>query len=63
MEIFDLQGRSALVTGGFSGLGLHFAEVLAGHGCKVALAGRRIELGRSVAQRLGNEFWPLVASR
>jgi 2-deoxy-D-gluconate 3-dehydrogenase len=54
MDLFDLQGRSALVTGGFSGLGLHFAEVLAARGCKVALAGRRIELGRSVAQRLGD---------
>jgi 2-deoxy-D-gluconate 3-dehydrogenase len=54
MDLFDLQGRSALVTGGFSGLGLHFAEVLAARGCKVALAGRRIELGRSVAQRVGD---------
>ncbi len=49
MASFDLQGRTALVTGGFSGLGLHFAQVLAAHGAKVALAGRRIELGRTVA--------------
>lgn len=49
MTPFDLQGRTALVTGGFSGLGLHFARVLAGHGANVALAGRRIELGRSIA--------------
>ncbi|HEY4957035.1 MAG TPA: SDR family NAD(P)-dependent oxidoreductase, partial [Caldimonas sp.] len=40
-----LHGRTALVTGAFSGLGLHFARVLAAHGAKVALAGRRIELG------------------
>ena len=45
----DLQGRTALVTGGFSGLGLHFARVLAQHGAQVAVVGRRIELGHKVA--------------
>ena len=49
----DLTGRTALVTGAFGGLGLHFAQVLAEHGAKVALAGRRIELGRTVAAELG----------
>ncbi len=53
MTSFDLHGRTALVTGGFSGLGLHFAGVLAAHGAKVAVIGRRIELGRSVAHGLG----------
>ena len=48
-----LGGRTALVTGAFSGLGLHFARVLAAHGARVALAGRRIELGRSVAKEVG----------
>ena len=53
MASFDLDGRTALVTGGFSGLGLHFARVLAAHGAKIALVGRRIDLGRSVAQEIG----------
>lgn len=53
MTSFDLHGRTALVTGGFTGLGLHFAGVLASHGAKVALVGRRIELGRSIAHDLG----------
>ena len=48
-----LQGRTALVTGAFGGLGLHFARLLAGRGARVALAGRRIELGRSVAREIG----------
>ena len=48
-----LAGRTALVTGAFGGLGLHFAQVLAAHGAKVALAGRRIALGRTVAAELG----------
>ena len=51
-DLFDIAGRTALVTGGFSGLGLHFAQVLAAHGAKVAIAGRRIELGREVAAGL-----------
>lgn len=51
-DLFDIAGRTALVTGGFSGLGLHFAQVLAARGAKVAIAGRRIELGREVAARL-----------
>ena len=48
-----LAGRTALVTGAFGGLGLHFARVLAANGARLALAGRRIELGRSVAAEIG----------
>lgn len=39
----DLAGKSALVTGASSGLGLHFARLLAGHGVRVVLGARRIE--------------------
>jgi NAD(P)-dependent dehydrogenase (short-subunit alcohol dehydrogenase family) len=53
MTAFGLQGRTALVTGGFSGLGLHFARVLAAEGARVALIGRRIELGRAAAVEIG----------
>jgi NAD(P)-dependent dehydrogenase (short-subunit alcohol dehydrogenase family) len=52
MTAFDLRGRTALVTGGFSGLGRHFAEVLAANGARVAIIGRRIELGRGVAEEI-----------
>ena len=48
-----LEGRVALVTGAFSGFGLHFSRVLAAHGAKVAMAGRRIELGRTLAAEIG----------
>ena len=40
---FDLTGKTALVTGASSGLGAHFARVLAGAGARVVLAARRLE--------------------
>ena len=40
---FDLTGHTAFVTGATSGLGHHFAKVLAGAGAAVALSGRRID--------------------
>lgn len=40
---FDLKGRVAFVTGATSGLGRHFAGVLAKAGAAVAISGRRAE--------------------
>ncbi|MBV9542013.1 MAG: SDR family NAD(P)-dependent oxidoreductase, partial [Alphaproteobacteria bacterium] len=40
---YDFSGRIALVTGATSGLGRHFAKLLASHGAAVALAGRRVD--------------------
>ena len=39
-ELFDLSGRNAIVTGGGSGLGRHFAEGLAEAGSNVVLCAR-----------------------
>jgi NAD(P)-dependent dehydrogenase (short-subunit alcohol dehydrogenase family) len=38
---FDLNGRTALVTGASSGLGSHFAQVLAENGARIILGARR----------------------
>jgi NAD(P)-dependent dehydrogenase (short-subunit alcohol dehydrogenase family) len=42
-DMFSLAGQTALVTGASSGLGVHFAKVLAAAGAKVALAARRVD--------------------
>jgi 2-deoxy-D-gluconate 3-dehydrogenase len=40
MDLFDLQGKTALVTGGNGGIGLGMAQGLAAAGARVAIAGR-----------------------
>ncbi len=40
-SVFDLTGRTVLVTGASSGVGAHLAHVLAMHGARVVLAARR----------------------
>jgi NAD(P)-dependent dehydrogenase (short-subunit alcohol dehydrogenase family) len=49
---YQLLGRTALITGASSGLGAHFASVLAEANADVILAGRRIEALEGVAARL-----------
>jgi len=40
-HVLDLVGKRAIVTGASSGLGLHFAKLVARHGASVTLAARR----------------------
>jgi NAD(P)-dependent dehydrogenase (short-subunit alcohol dehydrogenase family) len=42
-DLFDLDGKIALVTGASSGLGRHFATTLADAGATVVIAARRME--------------------
>ncbi|WP_158840507.1 oxidoreductase [Saccharothrix deserti] len=51
-DIPDQSGRTALVTGANSGLGLRTAEVLAGKGARVLLACRSAERGQRALERV-----------
>lgn len=48
-----LAGKTAIVIGGASGFGLATAELLAGAGAHVVIAGRRLDLAEEAAARLG----------
>jgi NAD(P)-dependent dehydrogenase (short-subunit alcohol dehydrogenase family) len=52
----NLRGRVAIVTGAFSGLGLHFSQVLATQGARVAMLGRRIDLGQQLSRRINESL-------
>lgn len=48
----DLSGKVALVTGATSGLGRRFAQVLARHGARVAITGRRFDRLEALAAEI-----------
>jgi NAD(P)-dependent dehydrogenase (short-subunit alcohol dehydrogenase family) len=52
MKLFDLSGKTALVTGASSGLGEHFARCLGGAGASVVLAARRADRLTSLRSEL-----------
>jgi 2-deoxy-D-gluconate 3-dehydrogenase len=55
MNPFDLQGKTALVTGGNGGIGLGIAKGLAQAGAQVAIAGRNEAKNKTALQALGAE--------
>lgn len=52
LQRFSLEGRTALVTGGGSGIGRALAHALAEAGARVALADRRVEAAQAVADEI-----------
>lgn len=62
-ERIDLSGQVALVTGASSGLGRHFATVLAAHGAAVAITARRTDRLEELAAEItaaGGRALPLA---
>lgn len=51
-ELFDLAGKTTLVTGASSGLGVTFARALLANGASVVICARREDRLRAVAQEL-----------
>ena len=56
-KLFDLAGRTALVTGGSSGIGRGMAEALAGAGAHVLLAARRQEGLDITVRAIASQGW------
>lgn len=64
MNLFDLKGKVALVTGGNGGIGLGMAKGMAGAGANIAVAGRNKEKADAAVKELAAlgvkaEFVPL----
>lgn len=51
-DLFDINGKVAIVTGASSGLGVTFAEALAEHGASVVVGARRISKLNDVVSRI-----------
>ncbi len=58
---FDLTGKTALVTGASSGLGEHFARVLAAAGARVVVAARRAERLARLVKDLQDQGYQALA--
>jgi NAD(P)-dependent dehydrogenase (short-subunit alcohol dehydrogenase family) len=56
-SLFDLQGKTALVTGGSSGLGLIMAETLLRNGVRVVIASRSHEKCEQALSQLAGLGW------
>jgi NAD(P)-dependent dehydrogenase (short-subunit alcohol dehydrogenase family) len=63
LRLFDVSGRTALVTGAASGLGLAFAETLAEAGAAVTLADLSFSDAEREAARLVRSGWRARASQ
>jgi NAD(P)-dependent dehydrogenase (short-subunit alcohol dehydrogenase family) len=63
LKQFDIEGRSALVTGAGSGIGLAYAEALAEAGASVTLAGITAAKVEGEAERFRSLGWKARAAQ
>ena len=54
-DIFNLEGKTALITGASSGLGKHFAKTLSAAGASVILSARRIDNLEALKNEIGDK--------
>lgn len=62
LEMFDISGRSALVTGAASGIGLAYTEALAEAGAGVTLTDINLDAAEREAERLRGLGWDVRAA-
>lgn len=62
LKLFDLTGRTALVTGSSRGLGRAFAEGLAGAGARVVLNGVNLERLEEAAREMRGQGFDVLVS-
>ena len=63
ISIFDLTGKTAIITGASSGLGIQFANALSEAGANVVIAARRMDKLQQVAEKIntaGGKCLPLI---
>ena len=54
-DIFDLTGKTAIITGASSGLGKHFAKTLASAGANLVICARRVKNLEQLKQEINGE--------
>ncbi|TGV76544.1 SDR family NAD(P)-dependent oxidoreductase, partial [Mesorhizobium sp. M00.F.Ca.ET.149.01.1.1] len=59
-RLFGLEGRHAFITGASRGLGLAFAEALAGAGARVTIGGRKADELKAAGDRLRSEGYSVT---
>ncbi|MDO1558826.1 SDR family oxidoreductase [Brevundimonas sp. 2R-24] len=59
MELFDLSGKTAVITGSSRGIGKAIAERLAEHGARVVISSRKAAPCEEVAQAINARFGPI----
>lgn len=57
-DAFSLEGRLAVITGGGTGLGAAMAACMVAAGAKVVITGRRLDVLKEAAARLGKNVFP-----
>ncbi|AHE55496.1 SDR family NAD(P)-dependent oxidoreductase [Sphingomonas sanxanigenens] len=62
MELFDLKGKVAVVTGSSRGIGRAIAEELAAHGAKVVISSRKQDACEAVAAEINAKHGPGAAT-